>query len=257
MITAIVALPLLGFLIAGFGGFRLGARACEIVTTSFLMISAVLSWVMFFRYALGGQPESVSPLGEWFTVGALKVDWALRVDALTAVMLVVVTTVSALVHLYSIGYMAGRSVAAAVLRLSLAVHLRHADAGDGRQSRADVLWLGRRRPRLLPAHWVLVREADCKCRRNQGLRRQPRRRLRLSARHLHRLHGDPFGLVRHDLRRRAGTCGQDRARVRPRLAGDGGRLLPPVHGGRWASPRNSCCTPGCRTPWKAQPRCRR
>ncbi len=105
MITAIVALPLLGFLIAALGGDRIGSRACEIVTTTFLMIGAVLSWIILFMYALGSHPETVSFLGNWFTVGTLKVDWALRVDALTAVMLVVVNTVSALVHLYSIGYM--------------------------------------------------------------------------------------------------------------------------------------------------------
>ena len=106
MITAVVGLPLLGFLIAALGGKQLGERACEIVTTTFLMISAVFSWVLFVQYAIGGQAETVSPLQNWFTVGTLKVDWALRVDALTAVMLVVVTTVSALVHLYSVGYMA-------------------------------------------------------------------------------------------------------------------------------------------------------
>ena len=105
MITAIVALPLLGFLIAIIGGERLGARICEIVTTTFLMLAALFSWILFFRHAIGTQGESVSLLGNWFTVGSLKVDWALRVDALTAVMLVVVNTVSALVHLYSVGYM--------------------------------------------------------------------------------------------------------------------------------------------------------
>ena len=106
MITAVVALPLLGFLIAALAGDRLGARACEIVTTAFLMIAAAFSWILFFQHALGHQPETVSLLSNWFTIGTLKVDWALRVDALTAVMLVVVTTVSAVVHLYSVGYMA-------------------------------------------------------------------------------------------------------------------------------------------------------
>ncbi len=106
MIIAIVALPLLGFLVAALAGNQLGARACEIITTAFLMIAAALSWVLFFQYALGRHEMSVSLLKNWFTVGTLKVDWALRVDALTAVMLVVVNTVSALVHLYSIGYMA-------------------------------------------------------------------------------------------------------------------------------------------------------
>ena len=86
-------------------------------------------------------------------------DWALRIDTLTAVMLVVVNTVSALVHIYSIGYMARRSAPAALLRLSVAVHLRHADAGDGRQPPADVLRLGRRRPRLLSADRLLVQAA--------------------------------------------------------------------------------------------------
>ncbi|WP_158807501.1 NADH-quinone oxidoreductase subunit L [Beijerinckia sp. L45] len=105
MITVVVALPLLGFLIAGLFGKQIGVRASELVTTTFLMVSAVLSWVLFIQHALGSQPESVSLITNWFTVGAVKVDWALRVDALTAVMLVVVNTVSALVHLYSMGYM--------------------------------------------------------------------------------------------------------------------------------------------------------
>ena len=105
MITVIVALPLLGFLTAGLFGREIGVRASELVTTTFLMVAAALSWVLFFQHALGSQPESVSLLANWFTVGGVKVDWALRVDALTAVMLVVVNTVSALVHLYSMGYM--------------------------------------------------------------------------------------------------------------------------------------------------------
>ncbi|MGD0632815.1 MAG: NADH-quinone oxidoreductase subunit L [Beijerinckiaceae bacterium] len=105
MITVVVALPLLGFLIAGLFGKQIGVRPSEIVTTAFLMISAALSWILFIQYALGEHPTTVSVLGNWFEGGALKVDWALRVDALTAVMLVVVNTVSALVHLYSIGYM--------------------------------------------------------------------------------------------------------------------------------------------------------
>ena len=105
MITIVVALPLLGFLIAGLFGKQIGVRAAELVTTTFLIIAALLSWVLFIQHALGSAPESVSLIADWFTVGALKVQWAFRVDALTVVMLVVVNTVSALVHLYSIGYM--------------------------------------------------------------------------------------------------------------------------------------------------------
>ncbi len=105
MIQAIVFLPLLGFLIAGALGRSIGVRASEFVTTSLLFAAAAMSWVVFFNIGLGEGHASVPLLGNWFTSGALKVDWSLRLDTLTAVMLVVVNTVSSLVHLYSIGYM--------------------------------------------------------------------------------------------------------------------------------------------------------
>ena len=105
MYTAIVFLPLLGFLIVGALGRSLGPRQSEIVTTGLLIISAVLSWVAFVHVGLGEGPASTPVLGEWISSGALKIDWALRIDTLTVVMLVVVTSVSCLVHLYSIGYM--------------------------------------------------------------------------------------------------------------------------------------------------------
>ncbi|MBX9777987.1 MAG: NADH-quinone oxidoreductase subunit L [Xanthobacteraceae bacterium] len=80
-----------------------GSRAAELITTSLLFVSMILSWIAFVTVGFG-QDVHVS-LFNWFTAGDLKVEWALRVDTLTAVMLVVVTTVSAFVHLYSIGYM--------------------------------------------------------------------------------------------------------------------------------------------------------
>ncbi|MCL2452675.1 MAG: NADH-quinone oxidoreductase subunit L, partial [Alphaproteobacteria bacterium] len=105
MYPAIVFLPLLGFLIAGPFGRQIGSRPSELVTTSLLFLSFVFSWVAFFQVALGTAPASVSLIDNWFTSGELRVDWALKIDTLTAVMLIVVTTVSSLVHLYSIGYM--------------------------------------------------------------------------------------------------------------------------------------------------------
>ncbi len=105
MYAAIVFLPLLGFLIAGPFGWRIGPRPSEIVTTSLSFVSALLSWIVFIQVALGTAPATVSVIGNWFTSGALQVDWSLRIDTLTAVMLVVVGTVSSLMHLYSIGYM--------------------------------------------------------------------------------------------------------------------------------------------------------
>ena len=105
MYAAIVFLPLLGFLCAGLFGNRIGARPTEILTTALLFVACALAWVAFAQHGLGHAPLTVSLLTNWVTSGGLSVDWALRIDALTSVMLIVVTTVSALVHLYSIGYM--------------------------------------------------------------------------------------------------------------------------------------------------------
>ena len=104
MYQAIVFLPLLGFLIAGLFGRVIGPRPSELVTTTFLFVAMALSWIAFVTVGLGGAETRVTLL-PFIQVGDFKVDWALRIDTLTAVMLVVVNTVSALVHLYSIGYM--------------------------------------------------------------------------------------------------------------------------------------------------------
>ncbi len=101
---AIVFLPLVGALVAGLFGRVIGERPSEIVTTALLMISAVLSWVAFVQVGFGHETHKIQVL-RWITSGELDTSWSLRIDTLTAVMLVVVTTVSSLVHLYSIGYM--------------------------------------------------------------------------------------------------------------------------------------------------------
>jgi len=107
MYQAIVFLPLLGALIAGFLGRFIGDRGSEIITTGLLLVSAMLSWIVFIQIGLGEEAIKVIkvPVARWITSGELEVAWSLRIDTLTAVMLVVVTTVSSLVHLYSIGYM--------------------------------------------------------------------------------------------------------------------------------------------------------
>jgi NADH-quinone oxidoreductase subunit L len=81
-----------------------GSRTTELITTTLLMISMILSWIALVQVGFGHQDARV-PVFPWIVSGDLNVDWSLRIDTLTAVMLVVVTTVSALVHLYSIGYM--------------------------------------------------------------------------------------------------------------------------------------------------------
>jgi NADH-quinone oxidoreductase subunit L len=105
MYHAIVFLPLLGCVIAGLFGKFVGVRWAQLVTSGLLVICAVLSWIAFVDVGVYGHETRVR-LFTWIAAGGLQVDWALRIDALVAVMLVVVTNVSALVHIYSIGYMA-------------------------------------------------------------------------------------------------------------------------------------------------------
>jgi NADH-quinone oxidoreductase subunit L len=105
MYQAIVFLPLIGFLVVGLFGNALGAKASEYITSGLLVISAVLSWIAFFTVAFGdGEVFTVEVL-RWIQSGGVDASWALRIDTLTVVMLVVVNTVSSLVHIYSIGYM--------------------------------------------------------------------------------------------------------------------------------------------------------
>ncbi|MBL4597888.1 MAG: NADH-quinone oxidoreductase subunit L [Rhizobiaceae bacterium] len=105
MYHAIVFLPLIGFLTAGLFGRSLGAKGAEYITTGFLIIAAILSWVAFATHAFSDAEPFTIQVMHWFSSGNLDVNWAFRIDTLTVVMLVVVNTVSSLVHVYSIGYM--------------------------------------------------------------------------------------------------------------------------------------------------------
>jgi NADH-quinone oxidoreductase subunit L len=104
-ILIIVFAPLLAAIVAGLGNRALGNFPAKLVTTGALFLSCVLSWPIFLTYLGGDVPAQVVPVLKWVESGSMSFDWALHVDALTAVMLVVITTVSALVHLYSWGYM--------------------------------------------------------------------------------------------------------------------------------------------------------
>jgi len=103
MATILVLAPLLGAIIAGLFWRLIGERPAQMVATGLLFLSALLSWVVFLTH--DGSVQQIQ-LMRWIDSGTLVGDWALRIDRLTAVMLIVITTVSALVHLYSFGYMA-------------------------------------------------------------------------------------------------------------------------------------------------------
>ncbi len=100
----VVLLPLFGALLAMPVARMLGARAAEIVTTALVGFAAIQAWLLFFDVAIGGHARTIS-LFTWVASGDFVADWAVRLDTLSAVMLVVVNTVSFLVHAYSVGYM--------------------------------------------------------------------------------------------------------------------------------------------------------
>jgi len=111
LIQAIVFFPLIGALVAGLLGRIIGHRTSEYVTTGLLIVAAVLSWIVFTTGYWLAPAEAAANVQKvevlrWITSAPLDIHWLLRVDTLTAIMLVVVTTVSSLVHVYSIGYMA-------------------------------------------------------------------------------------------------------------------------------------------------------
>lgn len=95
--------PLLGALIGGFGWRIIGEKGAQTVTTGLLFLAAILSWVVFLGF--DGTTQHIALL-DWVRSGELDTQWSIRLDRLTTIMLIVVTTVSALVHLYSWGYMA-------------------------------------------------------------------------------------------------------------------------------------------------------
>ena len=105
MTVAAIFLPLLAAFITGFFGRWIGDRGAQLVTCSAMALSAVLGIVLFFDVAIAGHNRIVD-LFTWIDTGDLQVAWALRFDTLSAVMVAVVTLVSCMVHIYSVGYMA-------------------------------------------------------------------------------------------------------------------------------------------------------
>ena len=103
MELTILFAPLIGSLLCGFGWRFIGETAAMWVSTGFLFLAALLSWLVFLSF--DGVTEQIHIL-RWIESGSLSSDWSIRLDRLTSIMLIVITTVSSLVHLYSFGYMA-------------------------------------------------------------------------------------------------------------------------------------------------------
>ena len=104
MEISIIALPLIASIISGFFGKFIGDRNSEIVTSFLVTISAILSAVVLYEVIINQYQDNIV-IAKWISSGSLDVNWSMKIDPLSAVMLVVVTSVSSLVHIYSIGYM--------------------------------------------------------------------------------------------------------------------------------------------------------
>ena len=104
MEISIIALPLIASIISGFFGKLIGDRNSEIITSLLVSISAIFSVLVLYEVIVNQYQENIS-IAKWISSGSLEVNWSIKIDSLSAVMLVVVTSVSALVHIYSIGYM--------------------------------------------------------------------------------------------------------------------------------------------------------
>ena len=97
-------LPLISFIISGVFGKYIGDRISEIISSLLVSISAVLALLIFYDVIIQGYENNIV-IASWINSGSLNVNWSIKVDAVSAVMLVVVTLISSLVHIYSIGYM--------------------------------------------------------------------------------------------------------------------------------------------------------
>jgi NADH-quinone oxidoreductase subunit L len=104
MELSIITLPLIASIISGFFGKYIGDRNSEIVTSLLVSISAILSIIVFYNVIFNQYEDNII-IATWINSGTLDVNWSMKIDSLSSVMLVVVTSVSALVHIYSIGYM--------------------------------------------------------------------------------------------------------------------------------------------------------
>ena len=104
MEISIIALPLIASIISGFFGKLIGDRNSEIITSLLVSISAILSAIVLYNVIFNQYQDNII-IATWINSGTLDVNWSMKIDSLSAVMLVVVTSVSSLVHIYSIGYM--------------------------------------------------------------------------------------------------------------------------------------------------------
>ena len=145
--TAVFA-PLLGSIVAGLFGRQIGNRASQAVTIGCMVIATCAGIASFAPFVTDEVVPGIVPLGTWIDVDGFHVEWALRYDTLSAMMVAMVTFIATLIHIYSIGYM---SHDATIPRFFSYLSLFS----------FAMLMLGGRGPRELSADWLLVRPPEC------------------------------------------------------------------------------------------------
>ena len=151
----IVFLPLVGAILSGFFGKFIGHRISEILTSLFVSISAILSIIVFYNVITFDYSNNIE-IFTWINSGQLNVNWSIQVDALSAVMLVVVNLISSIVHVYSIGYMSNdphKTRFMAYLSLFTFAMLTLVTSDNFLQL---FFWLGRCWSSFLFINWILV-----------------------------------------------------------------------------------------------------
>jgi NADH-quinone oxidoreductase subunit L len=106
LIELILLFPLIGSIISGLFTAKISDKFSQIFNSSLLVLSAILSTIVFFQYGLSDITTNIH-LINWMKIGNFSADWSIKIDSLSSVMLVVVTYISSLVHIYSAGYMKG------------------------------------------------------------------------------------------------------------------------------------------------------
>ena len=104
MEISIIALPLIASIISGFFGKLLGDRNSEIITSLLVSISALISIAVLYQVIFHQYSDNII-IAKWISSGSLDVNWSMKIDPLSSIMFVVITFISSLVHIYSIGYM--------------------------------------------------------------------------------------------------------------------------------------------------------
>ncbi len=183
----IPALPLAGFLVNGLLGTRLGKRFVSVVGVGSVGLATLVAWARLLPYLAGDHAPIVERVGEWIRAGDFTADIAFRLDPLSALMIAFVTFVGVphprlLDRLHA--PRGDRRRLRPLLRLPEPLHVLDADARARAEPPAALRRLGRRGPLLVPADRLLLRQALRARGRQEGLRRQPHRRLGLPARHV-------------------------------------------------------------------------